>query len=311
MPARSTFSAPTLDNPLIRNLLFACTSGLVLSACAAGDESDARHTPIAEAYLDCLRINGYSMLAAHRAGPADGVAENSLEAIRRSARLGAAMVELDVTRTADGVLVLMHDRTLDRTTTGSGPIGEARWSDLEALQLRDAHGEILEARIPTFVQAVETALEVGVIPQFDLKGVSPAELAAALNELDAVDHAALIAYTPEQAMEAQATAPDLMLSAPDRLDALGPQAFNFSTAYAWLGVGQADQDRDLALAVMEIESSAGLFPLETGDPDVYRAAAAAGVELLSVDDVATASAALGGPDSLRSQHETCRAEARP
>ena len=46
--------------------------------------------------------------------------ENSLAAIESSIRLGADVVELDVQKTKDGQLILMHDKTLDRTTTGKG-----------------------------------------------------------------------------------------------------------------------------------------------------------------------------------------------
>ena len=48
--------------------------------------------------------------------------ENSLAAIESSIRLGADVVELDVQKTKDGQLILMHDKTLDRTTTGKGKV---------------------------------------------------------------------------------------------------------------------------------------------------------------------------------------------
>ena len=50
--------------------------------------------------------------------------ENSLAAIESSIRLGADVVELDVQKTKDGQLILMHDKTLDRTTTGKGKVAE-------------------------------------------------------------------------------------------------------------------------------------------------------------------------------------------
>lgn len=50
--------------------------------------------------------------------------ENSLAAIENSIRLGADVVELDIQKTKDGQLILMHDKTLDRTTTGKGKIAE-------------------------------------------------------------------------------------------------------------------------------------------------------------------------------------------
>jgi glycerophosphoryl diester phosphodiesterase len=59
--------------------------------------------------------------------------ENTLVAIRNAIDTGADIVEIDVDRTADGELVLFHDDTLDRTTDGSGPVGERTLAELREL----------------------------------------------------------------------------------------------------------------------------------------------------------------------------------
>lgn len=64
--------------------------------------------------------------------------ENSLEAIDNAVKMGVDIVELDVQRTKDGVLILMHDRTLDRTTTGKGYIAETNMEDIRKLNLKMA-----------------------------------------------------------------------------------------------------------------------------------------------------------------------------
>ena len=74
--------------------------------------------------------------------------ENTLAGIRAALELGADAVEIDVQATADGVPVLMHDLTVDRTTNGSGDIASLT---LEQLQALDAGGE----PVPTFAQALE------------------------------------------------------------------------------------------------------------------------------------------------------------
>lgn len=48
--------------------------------------------------------------------------ENTLYAFRGAAELGADVLEMDIRQTADGVLVVLHDETVDRTTDGSGPV---------------------------------------------------------------------------------------------------------------------------------------------------------------------------------------------
>jgi glycerophosphoryl diester phosphodiesterase len=61
------------------------------------------------------RLSGRVLNVAHR-GASSEVAENTLAAVRRAVELGADMVEIDVRRSKDGALVLMHDATLTRTT---------------------------------------------------------------------------------------------------------------------------------------------------------------------------------------------------
>ncbi|PYG00530.1 glycerophosphoryl diester phosphodiesterase [Georgenia satyanarayanai] len=74
---------------------------------------------------------------AHRGGGAE-VAENSRAALEHAEALGYRYVETDVHRTADGVVVLQHDPTLDRTTTGHGPLSALTWE--QAARLRDHSG---------------------------------------------------------------------------------------------------------------------------------------------------------------------------
>lgn len=59
--------------------------------------------------------------------------ENTLAAVRAAIELGADMVEVDVTLSADGHVVLMHDDTLDRTTDGAGAVMDLSLSELRAL----------------------------------------------------------------------------------------------------------------------------------------------------------------------------------
>src|SRR5882724_2141563 len=63
-------------------------------------------------------------VGAHRGDPESGP-ENTLAAFNSAVALGVDYIETDVQRTADGVLVLLHDDELDRTTNGSGPVARA------------------------------------------------------------------------------------------------------------------------------------------------------------------------------------------
>jgi glycerophosphoryl diester phosphodiesterase len=97
------------------------------------------------------------LFAAHRGG-ALLWAENSLLAFRNALALGADFLELDVHLTRDGEVVVIHDATLDRTTTGTGPVRERTLAELGAVRLKDRGGAALEERIPTLDQVVALAV---------------------------------------------------------------------------------------------------------------------------------------------------------
>src|SRR5690554_1673670 len=86
------------------------------------------------------------LVVAHR-GAHTEVPENSLASIDKAVEAGAHIVELDVRRTQDGVFVIMHDRTLDRTTTGSGEVANHTYAELQSLRLL-YHGDPTEHPIP-------------------------------------------------------------------------------------------------------------------------------------------------------------------
>jgi glycerophosphoryl diester phosphodiesterase len=94
------------------------------------------------------------LVAAHRGG-ALLWPENSLLAYRNAIALGVAFLETDVHLTADGEIVVMHDATLDRTSTGRGPLRDARLADLDGVRLRAADGAVTEERVPTLAQLLE------------------------------------------------------------------------------------------------------------------------------------------------------------
>ena len=66
--------------------------------------------------------------------------ENSLQAIQNCIDMGADMVEIDLKRQKDGHLVLMHDKTINRTMTGTGSPDEYTLAELKAMRLRNGAG---------------------------------------------------------------------------------------------------------------------------------------------------------------------------
>lgn len=95
----------------------------------------------------------YVMVAAHRAAHKIHP-ENSLPAIQHAIDLGVDIIELDVKVSKDGVPVLMHDGTINRTTNGEGDPEEYTLKELKAFRLMNNDGSHSDLTIPTFEEAL-------------------------------------------------------------------------------------------------------------------------------------------------------------
>ena len=93
------------------------------------------------------------IVIAHR-GDWRNAPENSLQAIKNCIDMGVDMVEIDIRKTKDGQLVLMHDETIDRTTTGKGYVKDWTLDSLKNLQLIDGLGIATAHKIPTLEEAL-------------------------------------------------------------------------------------------------------------------------------------------------------------
>jgi glycerophosphoryl diester phosphodiesterase len=112
----------------------------------------------ARAYHVAMQASGgrsaQTLFAAHRGG-ALLWPENSMLAYRNALALGADFLETDVHLTADGHLVVLHDPTLDRTTTGRGPVRALSLADLADVRLKAADGAVTAERIPTLAELLD------------------------------------------------------------------------------------------------------------------------------------------------------------
>ncbi|MGR5866244.1 glycerophosphodiester phosphodiesterase family protein [Bacillus cereus] len=96
-------------------------------------------------------------LAMHR-GSFEYAPENSLSAIQKSMELGLFIIEIDVQMTKDGVIILMHDDSIDRMTNGSGEISELTYEQIKSFYLKDNNGgtdaPITKEKVPTLVEVM-------------------------------------------------------------------------------------------------------------------------------------------------------------
>lgn len=95
------------------------------------------------------------LVTAHRAAHND-YPENSLPAIQRAIDAGIDIAEVDVRETKDKVLVLMHDKDINRTTNGKGLVSDYTYAELKRFRLLH-HGSVTDNEIPTLDAALRMA----------------------------------------------------------------------------------------------------------------------------------------------------------
>jgi glycerophosphoryl diester phosphodiesterase len=152
------------------------------------------------------------VLSAHRGGPYAGYPENCIETFEHMMSNYPATLEIDVSVTKDSVLVLMHDGTLDRTSTGSGKVTETLFKDIESLYLEDNNGKLTDYRIPTLKEALLWAKGKTVLNLDIKRGVPFKKVIDLVHETGTKANVLIIVYSIKDGVMVNNLDPDLMLS---------------------------------------------------------------------------------------------------
>ena len=131
-------------------------AGIILLASCTNNQVDERTR--AEVLRDKI-LNGDTeqiLVVAHR-GDWRFAPENSLAAIEHSIAVGVDVVELDLQMTKDSVLIVMHDGTLNRTTTGKGKVSEWTVDSIKTLKLKNGCAIKTMHSVPTLEEALLAA----------------------------------------------------------------------------------------------------------------------------------------------------------
>lgn len=114
--------------------------------------------------------------------------ENTLAAFRAAADAGADYFELDVRTTSDGKLILMHDRTLDRTTNGKGDVKSHTFDEIRSLDAGVKFSSaFLGTKVPTFDEALDLARN-RINVYVDTKDADPQQLVDTIVRHGMQDH---------------------------------------------------------------------------------------------------------------------------
>ncbi|WOE74385.1 glycerophosphodiester phosphodiesterase family protein [Alterisphingorhabdus coralli] len=164
------------------------------------------------AFLDCLEGEERTLISAHRGGPSPGLPENAIETMDAVLAATPAIMEVDVAASSDGVLFLMHDDTLDRTTTGNGEAAAQDWASIAALKLKDADGWVTPYAVPKLQDALRWA-KGRTVMQIDFKRSAPYEdVIAMIRAEEMAQNVILIAYSVAAAKKLHDLAPEMLIS---------------------------------------------------------------------------------------------------
>lgn len=153
------------------------------------------------------------MISAHRGGgDIQGYPENCIESFAYLAGKIPAIIECDIEITKDSVLIMMHDNTLDRTTTGKGKIIVQNWREIKEMRLKDNAGTLTNFKIPTLEEVLKWGKNK-VIYTLDVKRNTPYEkVVEMVKKLHAEDYCVIITYDVNQAKKVYELDPNLMIS---------------------------------------------------------------------------------------------------
>lgn len=130
----------------------ACSTRKIASA-----ENSKRTTHYEMVMQEIRKPSGkYILVAAHR-GDWRNAPENSIQALQNCIDIGVDIMEFDIRSTKDGQLIVMHDDTLDRNTTGKGKISDYTLAEIKQLKLKDGLGQPTSHSIPTFEEMMLAA----------------------------------------------------------------------------------------------------------------------------------------------------------
>ncbi|MEM7459612.1 MAG: glycerophosphodiester phosphodiesterase family protein [Pseudomonadota bacterium] len=264
-------------------------------------------------FFDCVREEGGLLIASHRAGPAPGYPENAIETLDYATDQGLLIHEIDVVESRDGVLFLLHDRTLGRTTTGDGAVADTDWETIRTLNLKDNDGQITDFTPPKLSDVLLWAKTRGVIVELDKKPTTSfRNIISHVRAADAEDHVVLITYNDNQAIEVAGLAPDLMMTAGvnsrDHQEELEAAGVDFDNVVAWMGTRNPNPRAFAAVGSRGVETAFGTLGRPgdrlddtywaDGDPSEFQDLVDGGLTLLATDAPYRTAAALSADDDV-------------
>jgi glycerophosphoryl diester phosphodiesterase len=188
------------------------------------------------------------VISGHRGGMEKGYPENCLESFERALGRIETFFEIDPRLTRDSVIVLMHDATIDRTTTGKGKVSDYTYNQLRQFNLRDRDGNATPYKIPTLEECIRWSRGKTIL-NLDIKDVPHGFMS---DFMESLSNPANVMYTVRNADQARLYLdrdPDAMLScwcdSRAELDAYDNVGVPSRQMMAYVGPGMDDRQMEL------------------------------------------------------------------
>ena len=234
-------------------------------------------------------------ICAHR-GDVAVAPENTIPAFESAVEKGVGMIEFDVQLSKDDRLILMHDATINRTTNGKGLVNRLTFDQLRALDAGTWYDKSFsDTQIPTLEEALN-AIPNTILCNVHLKN-SPGVAAATaklIQKMGRLDHC-FLACTTEQAEEARAVVPDIMICNMSRQgkDRVAYVDLTIETHCDFIQLHRNNGLENIDQHVKRLhEAGVRVNFFGTEDPVLIKQLSDAGVDYILTDDVDTAQDAL-------------------
>jgi glycerophosphoryl diester phosphodiesterase len=150
------------------------------------------------------------LVSAHRGGAQKAFPENCIETFEYTLQHTFAIMEVDPRYTKDGQIVVHHDATLERTTTGQGRVADFTGAELKQLRLKDNEGHVTAFQIPTLDEVLEWARGKTLLV-LDQKDVPATERVKKITQHQAEAYALVIVMNFKDAQACHALNPNVMM----------------------------------------------------------------------------------------------------
>ncbi|HEY4285590.1 MAG TPA: glycerophosphodiester phosphodiesterase family protein [Puia sp.] len=174
---------------MLKGILVTILSGGTLLMASA--QETPRFKQINEAFLN--PDSKVILICAHR-GAHNEFPENSMAAFKKAIDLGIDIFELDIRATKDDSLIIMHDRSVDRTTDGHGDVANLSFGEIRKLHLK-FNGKVTDEKVPTLEEAL-TLAKGKILVDLDIKVNKFPGILAVVNRTQTKNTVFALVYRP-------------------------------------------------------------------------------------------------------------------